>query len=79
MPTKKLQILGTLSKGSGVYVGSGEIPEGYNVQIDTGGAEVFVLPEVLQEAGDSEVDTMSQKAITEYVDQLINGILGGAS
>ena len=35
-------VLEDLSKGSGVYIGSGDMPEGYNIQIDpTGTADDF--------------------------------------
>ena len=51
---------------SGVYVGSDEMPEGYNVQINPSG-ETINIPDVLQTTGDSETDTMSQKAITEVI------------
>lgn len=57
---------GELGGDGGIYVGDGEAPEGTKVQIDTSdnGSE-FTIPDVLQTTGDSEVDTMSQKAITE--------------
>ena len=59
---------------SGVYVGSSTIPATANVQINPNGdGSVFVIPEVLQTTGSSEVDTMSQKAITE----LLSSISGG--
>ncbi len=51
---------------NGVYVGSGDMPENANVQVDPEGADgELVIPDVLQTTGDSEEDTMSQKAITE--------------
>ena len=51
---------------SGVYVGSGTPPDGENVQVDPNGdGNELVIPDVLQDTGDSEEDTMSQKAITE--------------
>lgn len=46
MSTKKLQIIGSLSS-DGVYVGSGDMPDGYNVQIDpTGDGTYSLLPAV---------------------------------
>lgn len=59
---------------SGVYVGSSEPPVDANVKIDPNGdGSTLIIPEVLQTTGDSEVDTMSQKAITE----LLSSISGG--
>ena len=58
---------------SGVYVGSLAAPSTANVQIDPNGDDsVFIIPEVLQTTGNSEVDTMSQKAITELISGLGN-------
>lgn len=42
MSTKKLQIIGSLSS-DGVYVGSGDMPDGYNVQIDPTGDDTYSL------------------------------------
>lgn len=42
MSTKKLQIIGSLIKG-GVYVGSGDMPDGYDVQIDPTGNDTYSL------------------------------------
>lgn len=42
MSTRKLKIIGTLSS-NGVYVGSGDIPDGYNVQIDPTGDDTHSL------------------------------------
>ena len=48
---------------SGVYLGSGDMPDDCNVQIDPTG-EVF---EVAQEPGNSETKVMSQKAVSDVV------------
>ena len=59
------------SKGnSGVYVGSGTPLNGENVQIDPSAEEELIIPDVLQTTGNSEVDTMSQKAITEALQNI---------
>jgi hypothetical protein len=56
---------------SGVYVGSGTAPSGTNVQVDpSGGSDELVIPDVLQTTGTSTVDTMSQKAITDALNNL---------
>lgn len=56
---------------SGVYVGSSELPTNANVKIDPNGeGSVLIIPDVLQTTGDSEVDTMSQKAITELLNSI---------
>ena len=56
---------------SGVYVGSSEPPINANVKIDPNGeGSVLIIPDVLQTIGDSEVDTMSQKAITELLNSI---------
>ena len=53
---------------SGVYIGSGTPPNGENVQIDLySDSDELVIPDVLQATGNSEVDTMSQRAITEAI------------
>jgi len=52
---------------SGVYVGAGTPPEGSNVQINPTGGGGVTIPEVFQTTGTSEVDTMSQKAITQLL------------
>ena len=65
VPTNTKYWLLVAERGSsGVYVGAGTMPSYCNVQIDPSGDEV-IIPEVLQETGDSEEDTMSQKAIGE--------------
>lgn len=66
---------GDFGGDGGIYVGDGEAPEGTKVQIDTSdnGSE-FTIPDVLQTTGDSEVDTMSQKAITEALAMSGGGI-----
>lgn len=46
---------------SGVYVGSGDMPEDCNVQIDPDGA----VTEVVQTIGESTTNVMSQKAVTD--------------
>lgn len=66
---------GDFGGDGGIYVGDGEAPEGTKVQIDTSdnGSE-FTIPDVLQTTGDSEVDTMSQKAITKALAMSGGGI-----
>jgi hypothetical protein len=66
---------GDFGGGGGIYVGDGEAPEGTKVQIDANGdGSEFTIPDVLQTTGDSEVDTMSQKAITEALAMSGGGI-----
>ena len=55
---------------SGVYVGSGIAPKGTNVQVDPNGEDEIIIPDVLQTIGNSEVDTMSQKTITDELSKL---------
>lgn len=57
-------------KSSGVYVGSGTPSNGEKVQIDPSAEGEFTIPDVLQTIGDSIVDTMSQKAITEALQNI---------
>jgi hypothetical protein len=59
---------------SGVYVGSGNPTDGENVQIDPTAGDTFTIPDVLQTTGNSEVDTMSQKAITEAIASIGGGL-----
>ena len=50
-----------------IYVGSDVAPDGTKIQIDPAASETFTIPDVLQSTGNSEVDTMSQRAITEAI------------
>ncbi|MBQ8235338.1 MAG: hypothetical protein IJZ37_01475, partial [Clostridia bacterium] len=55
---------------SGVYVGGeADKPADTKVLVDPNAQEEIVIPEVLQSTGDSEEDTMSQKAITRLFAQ----------
>lgn len=58
---------------SGIYVGSDTAPDGTKLQIDPAAGDTFTIPDVLQSTGNSEEDTMSQKAITEAIEALGKG------
>ena len=51
----------------GVYVGTGEMPDGYSVQIDPSGNDTAVFSEIAQTTGNSESAVMSQKATTDAI------------
>jgi hypothetical protein len=63
------------SVSSDVYIGSDPVPSGTKVQIDPNAEGEFTIPEVLQTTGTSEVDTMSQKAITEALQNIVGMVL----
>ena len=66
---------GDFGGNGGIYVGDGEAPEGTKVQIDANGdGSEFTIPDVLQTTGNSEVDTMSQKAITEAINAISDSL-----
>lgn len=52
----------------GVYLGGGDMPEDCNVQIDPNGDVI----EVVQETGESKTNLMSQKAITDAINAILN-------
>lgn len=56
-----------------IYVGSGEMPDYADIQIDPDSEDVDYV--VVQEMGDSEVSVMSQKATTEAINK--SGGVGG--
>lgn len=59
----------------GVYVGSGFAPAGTVLQVDNKAAgDTLTVPDVLQTTGNSEEDTMSQKAITEAINEVASKV-----
>jgi hypothetical protein len=54
----------------GIYLGTGDMPEDCNVQIDPNG-NVFTIA---QEAGEDETKVMSQKAVTDFVKEEVGDI-----
>lgn len=56
---------------SGVYIGKAEdMPDNANVLIDETAEDAVIIPNVLQELGDSEEDSISQKAVTDAINSV---------
>ena len=66
----------TGTEGSTVYVGSGEMPEGYNVQIDPEGETPAVVYTVNGKEPDENGNVMVEVPSDEHINSLINSALG---
>ena len=83
MSTKKIQLTG-FKAGSGVYIGSGDMPEDYNIQIDPEGdaTELIEAPAkatVGQMLAVTEVDENGKPTKWEAVDKPLGINIGAAS
>ena len=58
---------------TGIYIGSGEMPKWCNLQIDPDGE----VTEIVQEPGQSDMDVMSQKAVSNTFANALKGNVSG--
>lgn len=75
MPQDKTGFVWSKFVDTGVYVGSGDMPSWCDLQIDPEGD----VTEIKQTTGQSDIDVMSQKAVSETFANAIKGTASGAA
>lgn len=75
MPKDKTGFVWSKFVDTGVYVGSGDMPSWCDLQIDPDGD----VTEIKQTTGQSDIDVMSQKAVSETFANALKGTASGAA